>query len=142
MSQRYSYWSSISQLFKRTPRLTLEGCNHWWLWHPYLLIWQEIFHFSLLVSTSESVFQRAWSVTIGRSGPSKQNSKWIFGAESPNTWLVMMIYAIDEAKTNFGSLVTFKTFTGRNWDGILLEENALVGAVCQVIEKIRGSKDL
>ena len=26
----------------------LEGWNHWWLWHPCLLIWQEIFHFSRL----------------------------------------------------------------------------------------------
>ena len=25
--------------------LTLEGCNHWGLWHPCLLIWQEISHF-------------------------------------------------------------------------------------------------
>ena len=24
----------------------LEGWNGWWLWHPCLLIWQEIFHFS------------------------------------------------------------------------------------------------
>ena len=54
----------------------------------------------------------------------------------------MMIYVIDEAKINFGSLATFKTFTGGNWDGILLEENVLVGAVCQVIERIRGRKDL
>lgn len=51
-------------------------------------------------------------MTIGRSGPSKQNLKRIFGAESPNTWLVMLIYVIDEAKINFGSLVTSKTFTG------------------------------
>ena len=26
----------------------LGGWNHWWLWHPCLLIWQEIFHFSRL----------------------------------------------------------------------------------------------
>ena len=25
--------------FLRTHQLTLEGCNHWWLWHPCLLIW-------------------------------------------------------------------------------------------------------
>ena len=24
----------------------LEGWNGWWLWHPCLLIWQEILHFS------------------------------------------------------------------------------------------------
>ena len=30
----------------RVHRLTLEGCNCWWLWHPCLLIRQEIFHFS------------------------------------------------------------------------------------------------
>ena len=24
------------------------GCNHWWLWHPCSLIWQEIFHFSIV----------------------------------------------------------------------------------------------
>ena len=24
----------------------LEGWNCWWLWHPYVLIWQEIVHFS------------------------------------------------------------------------------------------------
>ena len=28
-------------------QLMLEGYNHWWLWHPYLLTWQEIPHFSL-----------------------------------------------------------------------------------------------
>ena len=33
--------SSIS-----TYQLTLYGCNLWWLWHPCLLIWREIFHFS------------------------------------------------------------------------------------------------
>ena len=26
----------------------LSGCNHWWLWHPCLLIWQKIFHFSAI----------------------------------------------------------------------------------------------
>ena len=26
--------------FLRAHQLTIEGCNHWWLWHPYLLIWQ------------------------------------------------------------------------------------------------------
>ena len=30
----------------RAHQLTLEGCSHWWLWHPCLLIWQEMFHFS------------------------------------------------------------------------------------------------
>ena len=32
--------------FLRAHQLTLAGCNHWWRWHPCLLIWQEIFHFS------------------------------------------------------------------------------------------------
>lgn len=31
--------------FLRAHQLTLEGCNHWGLWHPCLLVWQEIFHF-------------------------------------------------------------------------------------------------
>ena len=26
--------------------LTLKSCNCWWLWHPCLLTWQGIFHFS------------------------------------------------------------------------------------------------
>ena len=29
-------------------QLTLEGCNRRWLWHPWFLMWQEIFHFSPL----------------------------------------------------------------------------------------------
>ena len=31
---------------RRAHRLTLEGCICWWLWHPCLLTWQEMFHFS------------------------------------------------------------------------------------------------
>ena len=27
----------------RVHQLTLEGCNHCWLWHPCLLIWQKYF---------------------------------------------------------------------------------------------------
>ena len=30
----------------RAHQLTLEDCSHWWLWHPCLLMWQEMFHFS------------------------------------------------------------------------------------------------
>ena len=31
----------------RAHQLTISGgCNHWWLWHPLFMIWQEIFHFS------------------------------------------------------------------------------------------------
>ena len=37
----------------RAQELTLKGCNHWWLWQPYLLIWQEILHFSVC----EQVFE-------------------------------------------------------------------------------------
>ena len=29
----------------RVHGLTLEGCHHWWLWCPCVLMWQEIFHF-------------------------------------------------------------------------------------------------
>ena len=32
--------------FPQTHQLTLEECNHWWLWHPCLFIWHKIFHFS------------------------------------------------------------------------------------------------
>lgn len=32
--------------FLRAQWLTLEGWKCWWLWNSYLLIWQEIFHFS------------------------------------------------------------------------------------------------
>ena len=28
------------------------GCSRWWLWHPCLLIWQEIFHFSVATTNS------------------------------------------------------------------------------------------
>ena len=31
----------------RVHQLTLKGCSLWWLWHPCLLIWQEIVHFSV-----------------------------------------------------------------------------------------------
>ena len=31
----------------RAQQLTIHGgCNCWWLWHPCLLVWQEIFRFS------------------------------------------------------------------------------------------------
>ena len=32
----------------------LEGWDCWWLWHPCLLIWQEIFHFS------DAFIKRIW----------------------------------------------------------------------------------
>ena len=38
------FFSFLSALWAH--QLTLESCSHWWLWHPRLLIWQEIFHFS------------------------------------------------------------------------------------------------
>ena len=38
------FFSFLSAL--KADQLMLESCNLWWLWHPYLLIWQEIFHFS------------------------------------------------------------------------------------------------
>ena len=41
LDDRYSFLSWVSSGW-----LTLEGCNHWGLWHPCLLIWQEISHFS------------------------------------------------------------------------------------------------
>ena len=31
--------------FLRAHQLMLQGCNHWWPWHPCLLVWQEVFHF-------------------------------------------------------------------------------------------------
>ena len=31
---------------ERALEVKLEACTHWWLWHPCLLVWQEIFHFS------------------------------------------------------------------------------------------------
>ena len=30
----------------RAQKFTFGGPDRWWLWHPRLLIWQEIFHFS------------------------------------------------------------------------------------------------
>ena len=36
--------------------LTLEGCSCWLLWHPCLLIWQEIFHFSCPLSEKKELF--------------------------------------------------------------------------------------
>ena len=44
MTARWQIFSFLSSL--RAHWLMLEGCNHWWLWHPCLLIWQEIFYFS------------------------------------------------------------------------------------------------
>ena len=46
MTARGQVFSFLSSL--RAHWLMLEGCNHWWLWHPCLLIWQEIFHISIL----------------------------------------------------------------------------------------------
>ena len=43
MASRGQVFSFLSAL--RAHQLTLEGYNHWWLWHPHLLRWQEIFHF-------------------------------------------------------------------------------------------------
>ena len=40
------FFSLLSAL--RAYQLTLDCWNPWWLWHPCLLIWQEIVHFSYL----------------------------------------------------------------------------------------------
>ena len=37
---------SFSWVPLRAQEFTLKECNLWWLWHPYLLTWQEILHFS------------------------------------------------------------------------------------------------
>ena len=48
-----SLMAAGSQLFLpflsalRAQKLTLEGCSHWWLWLPCLLIWQEVLLFSI-----------------------------------------------------------------------------------------------
>lgn len=39
-------WHCFSWLKFRN--LLLEGWNPWWLWHLYLQIWQEVFHFTYL----------------------------------------------------------------------------------------------
>ena len=36
----------LSEFPQSSPAHHCGGCNCWWLWHPCLLIWQEIFHFS------------------------------------------------------------------------------------------------
>ena len=42
------FFSFLSTL--RAHQLIFEGYNHWWSWHPYLLIWKEIYHFSYTVT--------------------------------------------------------------------------------------------
>ena len=44
ITARKQTFSLLSSL--KAHLVILEGCNCWWLWHPCLLIWQEIFHFS------------------------------------------------------------------------------------------------
>ena len=44
MAVGWQVFSSLSAL--RAQELTVRCWNHWWLWHPCLLIRQEIFHFS------------------------------------------------------------------------------------------------
>ena len=46
LDSRYcSFWVAC-----RLRNSHLEGWNCWWLWHTCLLIWQEIFHFTLCLS--------------------------------------------------------------------------------------------
>ena len=45
MAVRFQVFFFLSALTAH--QIILESCNHWWLWHPCLLIWQGIFYFSL-----------------------------------------------------------------------------------------------
>ena len=48
MAARWQVFSLLSALMAH--QLTLEGCTHWWLWCPHLLMWQEIFIFIGMLS--------------------------------------------------------------------------------------------
>ena len=56
--------------FIRAHLLTMEDCNCWWLWHPCLLIWLEILHFS------EDFIKHFTEASICISQPSLQKVYW------------------------------------------------------------------
>ena len=65
---RYSpFW-----IIFRAHQLTPERCRHWWLWHPSLLIWQEILHFTYMLVISlgagDTVLNKASNITAFHCG--------------------------------------------------------------------------
>ena len=49
--------------------LILEHCSHWWLWHPCLLIWQEILRFlekAMAPHSSTLAWKIPWTEEPGR----------------------------------------------------------------------------
>ena len=65
---RYSpFW-----IIFRAHQLTPERCRHWWLWHPSLLIWQEILHFTYMLVISlgagDTVLNKASNITTFHCG--------------------------------------------------------------------------